>query len=306
MGKKIMKGGNLNTTHDRYTASLLLKEDERPEYPERGRRKHLRYLHKTNQKDSISEEDIQEQTPLKLVAPTFQQEDNTGLRQSVFMLNAHREYIDTGLTSLRVVNVPSASGWGHRPFLWGPEPPTADTGQAYAYLKADLYSHIRGTLEGATLISQWGDSEAFQPRSWGAEFPTVTVDLEHPDKNAILNEIFGELDAVVRWSEDWDDEEPKSEKPSDRAIDRAKQVVDELLGSVNLAGHTCHTPVVSYDQEGYINMVWRNGKHELYLDITEDEIEYTKVWGINIDSEMDGGVLSRDNYLTLWEWLLNG
>ena len=77
------------------------------------------------------------------------------------------------------------------------------------------------------------------------------------------------------------------------------------MGAVNLAGHTCHAPVISYDQEGYINMVWRNGKHELYLDITEDDIEYTKIWGINIDSEMDIGVLNRDNYLTLWEWLFN-
>ena len=80
----------------------------------------------------------------------------------------------------------------------------------------------------------------------------------------------------------------------------------ELLDAADFAGHPCHTPFISYDQDGYIAMVWRNGKHELYLEITEDEIQYVKVWGINIASEMDAGVPSKDNYLTLWEWLLNG
>ena len=58
-----------------------------------------------------------------------------------------------------------------------------------------------------------------------------------------------------------------------------------------------HTPFISYDQDGYITLVWRNGTHELYLEVTEGEIQYVKVWGINIDSEMDAGVPSRDNYL---------
>ena len=31
-----------------------------------------------------------------------------------------------------------------------------------------------------------------------------------------------------------------------------------------------------------------------------------KSGGANIDSEMDAGVPNKDNYLTLWEWLLNG
>ena len=48
------------------------------------------------------------------------------------------------------------------------------------------------------------------------------------------------------------------------------------------------------------------GEHQLHLEIAENEVEYIKVWGIRIDTEMDVGVLNRDDYLTLWEWLLDG
>lgn len=304
-----MMGENLNTTKNQYTASLLLKEDNRPEQPAQGRGKSLVYLHRTNQRDSNSEKDIQGQNPLELAVSTFQQESNTGLRiglrQSVFMLNVHREYVDTAPASPRVVNVPSASGWVYPPSLWGLEPPTTDVGSRHVDLSARAHPQTHGLLGQFAPIIQWDSNRFYRLPSLRAESPTTTADLEHPDKSVVLNEIFGQLDTVFRWSEDWDDEEPKSEKPSEHAIDRAKQVVGEFLGAVNLAGHTCYAPVISYDQEGYINMVWRNGKNELYLDITEDEIEYTKVWGINIDSEMDIGVPNRDNYLTLWEWLFN-
>lgn len=149
-------------------------------------------------------------------------------------------------------------------------------------------------------------SRTFQPSPWEAESPTANADLERPDSSVVLNEILSQLNAVVRWREDWVDEEHEPEKPSEQAIGRAKQVVSELLGAVISEDKPLHTPVLSYDYDDYITMVWRKGQHELYLEINEDEIQYVKVWGINIDSEMDAGVPSKENYLMLWEWLLNG
>ena len=145
----------------------------------------------------------------------------------------------------------------------------------------------------------------FQPRPSEAEPPTANVDSVSA-YNIFLSDLLEQLDTLVRWREEWDNEEHEPEKPSEQAIDRAKQVVSELLGAVISKDKPLRTPFISYDQDGYITLVWRNGKHELYLEITEDEIEYVKVWGINIDSEMDAGVPSEDNYLTLWEWLLDG
>ena len=192
-----------------------------------------------------------------------------------------------------------------QPSSWETESPTANKNLGHTYESASVYLQLRQMLKLFAKTVQPVGNRAFQPSSWEAESPTATVDLYHLDKSVALDEISAQLDAVVRWREDWDGE-VHEEKPSEEAIDRATRLADELLGTVTLADRPCHTPVVTYDYDGYITLVWRNGKHELYLDITEDEIEYTKVWGSNIDSEMDSGVPSRDNYLTLWEWLLNG
>ena len=189
-----MMGENLNTRKNQYMASLLLKEDQRPERPEQGRKKHLGSLHKTNQKDSGSEEDIQEQTLLGLAVSTFPQQDNTalrtGLRQFVFMLNVHREYIDAGLTSPRVVNDPPASGWVYRPSLRGTEPPTTDVGSRHGDLSPTVHPQTHGLLGQFASIDQRDNNRFYRLLSSSAESPTTSVDLEHPDKNIFIRALF--------------------------------------------------------------------------------------------------------------------
>ena len=79
-----------------------------------------------------------------------------------------------------------------------------------------------------------------------------------------------------------------------------------MLDVVISEGQPWLMPFISSDEDGYITVAWHKGEHELHLDITETELEYTKVWGIKIDTEMDEGVLKSENYLELWEWLLDG
>ena len=68
----------------------------------------------------------------------------------------------------------------------------------------------------------------------------------------------------------------------------------------------CAPPFVSSNEDGNVTIVWYKGEHELHLEIADDEVEYVRVWGFNIDTEMDAGALNKDNYLTLWDWLLHG
>lgn len=303
-----MLGGHPVTTKNRYRASLLLKEDDSTVHLERDRRAPLKHLSRIRygptHEDGSSRIGIHGQKLSESIASAFQQEGNIVL--PYFTPNTHRAYIDAGPDSLRIVQVPSASGWHTQPSLWESDPPTTDAAQAYAEPGAILHSDMRRILEKPVAISPWGVGSPLQPRSLCTESPTATADLARFGKNPILDEILKQLDAVVRWREDWNGEEHVAEKPSEKAIGRAKRVVSELSGAVISKSKPLDTPVISYDYDGYINMVWRNRKHELYLEVNEDEIEYVKVWGANIDSEMDSGVPSRDNYLMLWEWLLDG
>ena len=160
----------------------------------------------------------------------------------------------------------------------------------------------------STFYNQWGVSGDFQLRWSEAEFSSTTSNLGNLHKNAVWTEILEQLDTLVRWREEWaeDENQHEPEKPSELALSNAKKVVKELLSAVLSEGKEVLAPFISYDQDGYITFEWRNRKHELYLEITEDKIQYVTVWGINIDSEMDAGVPSKDNYLMLWEWLLDG
>ena len=65
------------------------------------------------------------------------------------------------------------------------------------------------------------------------------------------------------------------------------------------------TPSVSSDGDGNVTAVWYKNERQLHLQIGEHEAEYFKVWGTNIDTEMDADFLKPENYLTLWKWLID-
>ena len=184
---------------------------------------------------------------------------------------------------------------------------TLDAGREHAYKNRDRYlqTYWISMLIGAEGQPEVGRVLHSSPRT--QESPIANAVLGYIRKHIILSDLLEQLDALVRWKEEWQENKHEPEKPSELALTNAKQVVEELYDVVVIAeDRPWHTPFISYDQDGYITLVWRNGTHELYLEVTEGEIQYVKVWGINIDSEMDAGVPSRDNYLTLWEWLLDG
>ena len=122
--------------------------------------------------------------------------------------------------------------------------------------------------------------------------------------DALRAKMHDQFGAVAQLEKNWDERESK--KPSALALDNATRLMDELLDSVNSAGHSWLTPFVSSDEDGHITVAWHKGEHEMHLEISDDEVEYVTVWGVKIDTEMDVGVLSRDNYIPLWKWLLGG
>ena len=238
-----MLGENLDITNGQYLPSLLLKKGDSEDQLEKGGmvppRSPYGFRHGATEEDTSGEEDIQRQKSLESIADTFQPRSNTGVRQLYFLDPPPIVTIDSEVLHVSVnPNLPRAivlrweGNEAFRSYFWMTEPPTTDAEQRHADVRAMLDRHIRGILEHSAAISHWDVSEAFQPRSLGAASSSVTVDLEHTDERAVLNEILAELDAVVRWREEWeeDEEEHAPEKPSDSAIDRAKQVVCELIG----------------------------------------------------------------------------
>jgi hypothetical protein len=138
---------------------------------------------------------------------------------------------------------------------------------------------------------------------------TSSVRVKLPETEKIVeiyykNKIAKRFEALRQRQNDWDDH--GSEKPNLLSIDNAQEILSALLNLVVETGSLWLTPFISSDEDGKITVEWHKGSHELHLEIGEQEVEYIKVWGSNIQNEMQIGSYDKNNYLTLWEWLLNG
>ena len=116
-------------------------------------------------------------------------------------------------------------------------------------------------------------------------------------------EISEQFDILSQREDNWD--ERGSLKPTNLTLAHAKEVMDAYINSVTSAGYQCNTPTISSDGDGDVTTAWYKGERQLHFQISEHEVEYFKVWGTNIDTEMEVDFLKPNNYLTLWEWLID-
>ncbi len=112
-----------------------------------------------------------------------------------------------------------------------------------------------------------------------------------------------QFDVLSQREDNWDGR--GSQKPTELTLVHAKVVMNAFLDSVISAGYRCDTPSISSDGDGYVTAVWYKNERQLHLQIGEHEAEYFKVWGTNIDTEMDVDFLKPENYVPLWKWLID-
>ena len=139
-------------------------------------------------------------------------------------------------------------------------------------------------------------------------FISTNIGQEYSDKTSAeylhRREILDRFDVLAQREDNWDGYESK--KPTQLTLDHAKFLMEELSDTIISAEHPWITPFISSDEDGYVTAEWYEEERELHIQIGENEAEYLQIWGTNIDTEMHEDFLSRDNYLTLWEWLLHG
>lgn len=64
-------------------------------------------------------------------------------------------------------------------------------------------------------------------------------------------------------------------------------------------------PQISASPDGEIVFEWWNNVKKLTIYCTEDTTEYIKVWGANIDTEMNDGQINSENLAIIAMWLWN-
>ncbi len=116
-------------------------------------------------------------------------------------------------------------------------------------------------------------------------------------------EILDRFTVLTQREDNWDGYDSK--QPRQSTLDHAMDIMEEFFDSITSEGYSWLRPFISSDEDGNVTIEWSEEKRRLHIQIGENEAEYIQVWGVNIDTEMHVDFLSRDDYLTLWEWLLD-
>ena len=162
--------------------------------------------------------------------------------------------------------------------------------------KTGLESLLRHKeLEQSTDRVQWG------------RFITTNIEQEDSYKTSSYysqrREILDRFDFLAQRKDNWDGYDSK--KPSKTILAHAKMLIEGMLDTIISGGHPWFTPFISSDEDGFITVAWHIGELELHIEIEENEAEYTKISGTNHDMKMEIDFLNPDNFLILWEWLLD-
>ena len=154
-------------------------------------------------------------------------------------------------------------------------------------------------------ISTWWNTPQI---SWSEGLTTVNVGQEEFYKRITQYwqrcKILDQFNVLTQREDNWDGYDSK--KPTALTLDHAKHLIEDLFDSIISAGYSWLTPFISSDEDGNVTAEWYEGERQLHIQIGENEVEYIQVWGTNIDTEMHVDFLYRDNYQTLWEWLIDG
>lgn len=112
-----------------------------------------------------------------------------------------------------------------------------------------------------------------------------------------------ELWAMLDWPENWNGH--GAAKPSLPSIIRAKRWIVQMRADAISTAKPWRRPHVVPDQDGDIVFEWSNGVRTLSAYVSGDAVEYLKVWGADMDSQMiEGRVTSREENPSLWNWLM--
>lgn len=101
--------------------------------------------------------------------------------------------------------------------------------------------------------------------------------------------------------DDWDGR--GSEKPNRGAISNALSILDECYAVIRNNRLTWSAPHISATEDGEVTMEWWRDSRKLSLYISDEKVEYIKVWGSNINDEMEDGELQLGVFFHLWNWL---
>src|ERR1700722_16346814 len=96
-----------------------------------------------------------------------------------------------------------------------------------------------------------------------------------------------------------------SAKPVPEAIGQAVAILPDLYRAAALTNHRWNSPQVSASEAGEVVLEWWYGNRKVTIYVTANEMSVVRVWGNDIDLEMDEGILpdASNSFASLWGWI---
>ena len=130
-----------------------------------------------------------------------------------------------------------------------------------------------------------------------------TLSSERVIREGIRDTLF-KLSKMVTWRDGWNGYDACA--PTLGTVIYAAKWIIQFFLELEEAGLRWAKPSVTSSPEGEVVFEWRNGIKRLIIYIEDHQgVEYTKVWGTDIQSAMsDGEANSANIRRSLWNWLI--
>lgn len=110
------------------------------------------------------------------------------------------------------------------------------------------------------------------------------------------------LNRLEALQDNWDGRE--SPPPSRAAILAAREWLPALYRATTRTAWSWTAPHVTPSDAGEVVFEWWKGDRKVTVYFGDGVVEFIKVWGPNVGTEMDSGELSTSEaFGTLWNWL---
>ena len=103
------------------------------------------------------------------------------------------------------------------------------------------------------------------------------------------------------WGANWDGAEAVAVNAA--TVARATALINQMYVTASQIGVDWSDPNVTASPHGEVVLEWWNREKKLTIYVSENQSDYVKVWGPDIDNEMDDGILSDNQIANLLVWL---
>lgn len=108
--------------------------------------------------------------------------------------------------------------------------------------------------------------------------------------------------SLASWAEGWNGYDAAAPNPD--AIGHAFSWIEDLYEDTLTAERGWTLPHVVANADGNVVLEWWEGRKKLTIYVHPETVEYVKVWGPDIFSDMeDGEVEGAEDHRMLWRWL---